>query len=63
MTSPYESVLQGLLSKIWQVAIAMLAMLFMIISRLEGQAKRSLPLYRQMEEYGIVSAADESKIL
>lgn len=56
--------LQGFVSRAWQGAVLFLAFLILLVSRLgQRNAQRNLPLYRQMEEYGIVSAAEESKVL
>ena len=55
---------QGLLSQCWQASVLLLGGCLLLISNLaRPDAQQKLPLYRQMEEYGIVSAAEESKVL
>jgi hypothetical protein len=54
--------LQGSVSRFWQVGTAALGLAMLGLWLLEGRdAKRKLPVYQQLEDYGVVSAADESK--
>ena len=52
---------QGNVSRFWQVGCVMLGVAVLALWLIEGrEAKRKLPVYQQA--YGIVNAADESKI-
>ena len=56
-----KNCLQGNVSRFWQVGCVAMGMAVLALWLLEGrEAKRKLPVYQQA--YGIVNAADESKI-
>merc|ERR1712130_577738 len=56
----HKSVWKGTVSRFWQAGTAVLGLAVAGLWLTEGrEAKRKLPVYQQLEEYGIVSAADE----
>jgi hypothetical protein len=55
-------ILQGNVSRFWQVGCVAAGFAMLGVWLIEGrEAKRKLPVYQQLNDYGIVSAADESK--